>query len=151
VSAKPNREKPQDDDLAARELLAAYWAPEGCSVVRVSSGTAVMEVALRLLPDLIVTDVLMPGSGGLQTLFVLKNTRETSGIPAIVVSAISLRILGHMPAAPDLSLIPLKARSLSSGAPMHKCAWLRSRRDSHRIPKSSPYRGMSKLSGFKAT
>lgn len=115
MSAKPNREKPQDDDLAARELLAAYWAPEGCSVVRVSSGTAVMEVALRLLPDLIVTDVLMPGSGGLQTLFVLKNTRETSGIPAIVVSAISPRILGHMPAAPDLSLIPLKARSLSSG------------------------------------
>jgi hypothetical protein len=103
-----------------------------------------------LLPDLIVTDVLMPGSGGLQTLFVL-NTREASGIPAIVVSAISPRILGHMPAAPDLSLIPLKARSLSSGAPMHKCAWLRSRRDSHRIPKSSPYRGMSKLSGFKAT
>jgi CheY-like chemotaxis protein len=88
-----------DDDLAARELLAAYLEPEGYSVVLVSSGTAAIEVARRLLPDLIVTDVLMPGAGGLQTLFVLKNTPETSEIPAIVVSGINPRILGLMPAA----------------------------------------------------
>ena len=65
----------------------------------VSSGTAAIEEARRLLPDLIVTDVLMPGPGGLQTLFVLRNTPETSAIPAIVVSGISPRILGLMPAA----------------------------------------------------
>jgi CheY-like chemotaxis protein len=88
-----------DDDLAARELLAAYLEPEGYSVVMVSSGTAAIEVAVRLLPDLIVTDVLMPGAGGLQTLFVLKNTPETSEIPAIVVSGVSPRLLGLMPAA----------------------------------------------------
>src|SRR5439155_7671432 len=41
----------------------------------------------------------MPGPGGLQTLFVLKNTPETSEIPAIVVSGINPRILGLMPAA----------------------------------------------------
>jgi len=51
------------------------------------------------LPDLIVTDVLMPGPGGLQTLFILKNTTETSHIPAIVVSGVSSRILDLMPAA----------------------------------------------------
>src|SRR6266478_6596412 len=50
-------------------------------------------------PDLTVTDVLMPGPGGLQTLFVLKNTPETSEIPAIVVSGINPRILDLMPAA----------------------------------------------------
>src|SRR2546430_11684458 len=31
----------------------------------VSSGTAAIEEARRLLPDLVVTDVLMPGHGGL--------------------------------------------------------------------------------------
>ena len=41
----------------------------------------------------------MPGTGGLQTLFVLKNTSETSHIPAIVVSGVNPRILGLMPAA----------------------------------------------------
>lgn len=88
-----------DDDLASRELLASYLEPEGYAIVMVSSGTAAIEEARRLLPDLIVTDVLMPGPGGLQTLFVLRNTPETSEIPAIVVSGISPRILGLMPAA----------------------------------------------------
>ena len=88
-----------DDDLASRELIASYLEPEGYAIVMVSSGTAAIEEARRLLPDLIVTDVLMPGAGGLQTLFVLRNTPETSEIPAIVVSGISPRILGLMPAA----------------------------------------------------
>src|ERR1700740_1794689 len=103
MPSKPEREKPLvlivDDDLASRELLASYLEPEGCAIVMVSSGTAAVEEARRLLPDLVVTDVLMPGPGGLQTLFVLRNTPETSEIPAIVVSGISPRILGLMPAA----------------------------------------------------
>jgi CheY-like chemotaxis protein len=88
-----------DDDLAARELLAAYLEPEGYAVVSISSGTEAIEWAAHSLPDLIVTDVLMPGAGGLQTLFVLKNTPETADIPAIVVSGVNPRILGLMPAA----------------------------------------------------
>ena len=88
-----------DDDLASRELLANYLEPEGYAVLLASSGTEAIEEARRSLPDLIVTDVLMPGPGGLQTLFVLKNTPETSEIPAIVVSGINPRILGLMPAA----------------------------------------------------
>jgi CheY-like chemotaxis protein len=103
VSTRPRRDKLLvlivDDDLASRELLASYLEPEGYAIVMVSSGTAAIEEARRLLPDLIVTDVLMPGPGGLQTLFVLRNTPETSEIPAIVVSGISPRILGLMPAA----------------------------------------------------
>ena len=100
---KPKREKPLvlivDDDLASRELLASYLEPEGCTIVTVSTGTEAVEEARRSLPDLVVTDVLIPGSGGLQTLFVLRNTPETSHIPAIVVSGISPRILNLMPAA----------------------------------------------------
>ncbi len=100
---KPKREKPLvlivDDDLASRELLASYLEPEGCTIVTVSTGTEAVEEARRSLPDLVVTDVLMPGSDGLQTLFVLRNTPETSHIPAIVVSGISPRILNLMPAA----------------------------------------------------
>ena len=103
MPSKPKREKPLvlivDDDLASRELLASYLEEEGCATVMVSTGTEAIEEARRSLPDLIVTDVMMPGPGGLQTLFVLKNTPETWHIPAIVVSGISPRILGLMPAA----------------------------------------------------
>lgn len=103
MPSKPKRDKPLvlivDDDLASRELLASYLEPENCEVMMVSSGTEAIEEARRLVPDLIVTDVMMPGPGGLQTLFVLRNTPETSQIPAIVVSGISPRILDLMPAA----------------------------------------------------
>ena len=68
---KPKREKPLvlivDDDLASRELLASYLEPEGCTIVTVCTGTEAVEEARRSLPDLVVTDVLMPGSGGLPT------------------------------------------------------------------------------------
>src|SRR5437879_2690971 len=87
-----------DDDLASRELLSSYLEEEGHTTLMISSGTEAVEKARQLLPDLIVTDVMMPGIGGLQTLFVLKNTPETSKIPAIVVSGISARILDLMPA-----------------------------------------------------
>src|SRR3989475_2923701 len=103
MSPQPRRHKQLvlivDDDLASRELLANYLEPEGYDVVLASSGTQAIEEAKKSLPDLIVTDVLMPGPGGLQTLFVLKNTPETSEIPAIVVSGINPRVLGLMPAA----------------------------------------------------
>jgi CheY-like chemotaxis protein len=97
------REKPLilvvDDDPATRELFANYLESEGYAVVTASSGTVAIEEAQRLLPDLIVTDVLMPGPGGLQTIFVLRNIPETAHIPTIVVSGISSRILGLMSAA----------------------------------------------------
>jgi CheY-like chemotaxis protein len=107
-----------DDDLASRELLASYLEPEGCGVVMVSSGTEAVEEARRSLPDLIVTDVMMPGPGGLQTLFVLRNTPETSHIPAIVVSGISPRILGLMPAAAFL-VKPVKRHSFVQAVRKH--------------------------------
>jgi CheY-like chemotaxis protein len=99
----PKREKPLvlivDDDLVSRELLASYLETEACTIVTVSTGTEAVEEARRSLPGLVVTDVMMPGSGGLQTVFVLRNTPETSHIPAIVVSGINPRILNLMPAA----------------------------------------------------
>src|SRR5882762_5086423 len=103
MTERPRRDRPliliADDDPATRELFAAYLEPEGYEVVTASSGTAAIDDARRFLPDLIVTDVLMPGSGGAQTMFVLRNTPETAEIPTIVVSGISPRILGLMSAA----------------------------------------------------
>jgi CheY-like chemotaxis protein len=103
MAEKLKRDKPLvlivDDDLATRELFSSYLESEGFAIVTASSGTSAIEDARRLLPDLIVTDVLMPGAGGLNTMFVLKNTPETAEIPAILVSGISQRILCLMSAA----------------------------------------------------
>lgn len=77
-----------DDEPSARELLCSYLEAEGCIVMTAISGAAAIEMALRVLPDLIVTDVLMPGPGGLQTLRELKENSQTAKIPVIVVSGV---------------------------------------------------------------
>jgi|SRR5581483_726779 len=102
MEVKPNGRFPLvlvvDDDDATREMFSVFLEGAGFTTVLVSSGTAAIEEARRLIPDVIVTDVMMPGAGGLQTLFVLKNMPETAHIPTLVVSGISPRILDLMPA-----------------------------------------------------
>jgi CheY-like chemotaxis protein len=99
----PRREKSLilivDDDPVTRELFATFLTIEGYAVASASSSSAAIEDARKLLPDVIVTDVLMPGPGGAQTIFVLRNTPETAEIPIIVVSGISERVLELMSAA----------------------------------------------------
>jgi len=130
MTERPRRDKPlvliADDDPATRELFAAYLEPEGYEVVTASSGTAAIDDARRFLPDLIVTDVLMPGSGGVQTIFVLRNTPETAEIPTIVVSGISARILGLVSAAAYLvkpvdrqAFVQTVRRCINSSVPKH--------------------------------
>jgi CheY-like chemotaxis protein len=86
-----------DDDRATRNLLAAYLEAVGCSTVLVASGEEAIQKARELLPDVIVNDVMMPGPGGLETLFLLRQTPETAHIPAVVVSGISRRIFDLIP------------------------------------------------------
>jgi CheY-like chemotaxis protein len=97
-SRKRGREKPivlvVDDEASARELLCNYLETEGYTVMVAASGTAAVESARNALPDLIVMDVLMPGPGGLQTLFVLKENPKTAKIPIIVVSGMDPKFLG---------------------------------------------------------
>jgi putative two-component system response regulator len=103
MTQRLKRDKPLilivDDDAVTRELFATFLTIEGYAVASASSGTAAIEQARRLLPDVIVTDVLMPGPGGAHTMFVLRNTPETADIPTIVVSGISERVLELMSAA----------------------------------------------------
>jgi CheY-like chemotaxis protein len=83
-----------DDESSARELLYNYLEAEGYRVIIAASGPAAVDKALHVLPDLIVMDVLMPGPGGLQTLFVLKENPKTAKIPVIVVSGMDPKFLG---------------------------------------------------------
>ena len=75
-----------DDEAAARELLTDYLRSAGYEVVTAASGTEGLNKARSLRPAGITLDILMPGGGGLQALFELKDSPETATIPVIVVS-----------------------------------------------------------------
>ena len=61
-----------DDDQQLRELFGLFLRRSGYGVIEADSGIAALELARQYLPDLIVSDVDMPGGNGA---FLLRNIR----------------------------------------------------------------------------
>lgn len=65
-----------------KETLEAFY-----SVTAVEDGDAGFDKAVELIPDLIISDVMMPGQDGFQLCGQLKQNRDTSHIPVILLTA----------------------------------------------------------------
>ena len=77
-----------DDDGALARMLSLRIAKRmaGSLVRTVTCGTAAYELALRDLPDALITDVEMPGMNGLELLASIRDDLRLATIPRIVVS-----------------------------------------------------------------
>lgn len=73
-----------DDEYNIRELIKSFLTNAGFAVEAFSTGDALYEAFLTSPPDLIVLDIMMPGTDGLM---LCTKIRETSGVPIIIVSA----------------------------------------------------------------
>jgi DNA-binding response OmpR family regulator len=79
-----------DDDPKAVELLAAYLAEPGYTVLRAYGGSEGIAVARRERPDLLVLDLMMPEVNGFDVVEALRSGAETAAIPIVVVTAKTL-------------------------------------------------------------
>ncbi len=75
-----------DDDDLLREQLAMVLERLGHAVIMAENGRAGLEAAERDAPDLVITDLSMPGMDGFELLERLKAGTRTQHIPVIVVS-----------------------------------------------------------------
>ncbi len=75
-----------DDDLAARQIIAATLVREGYRVGVASSGSEGLERAREELPDAITLDIMMPQIDGWSVLTALKNDPQLRQIPVVLVS-----------------------------------------------------------------
>jgi CheY-like chemotaxis protein len=76
-----------DDNVDIRDLYAAYLQHQGVEVHTAADGDQAVRRAARLVPDVIVMDLLMPVIDGVAAIHQLKLDARTSRIPIIALTA----------------------------------------------------------------
>lgn len=81
-----------DDDPSTRRLFGAKLASAGIEVLYATDGNEVFDMAKRFQPDLIVTDIDMPNSDGIEAAYKLKGDLQTNHIHIIFLTNSDLSV-----------------------------------------------------------
>ncbi len=73
-----------DDDIKIREILKVFLENSGYSVVLFENGDTLFETLKDKIPDLVLLDVMMPGSDGFT---ICNKIRAISKVPIIILTA----------------------------------------------------------------
>jgi signal transduction histidine kinase/CheY-like chemotaxis protein/HAMP domain-containing protein len=103
-----------DDDAASRDLLTTNLRREGYRTVQARSGDEALELALKLRPDAITLDVLMPKTDGWAVLGALKANPELCDIPVIMVTVAPDRGIGLSLGAAEVMTKPVDRAELTA-------------------------------------
>ncbi len=77
-----------DDDPEIVGMLSTRLKTRGYEVSSASDGNSALELCRRLLPDLVLLDVMMPGKSGWEVARALKTDPLTSKIKIVILTAI---------------------------------------------------------------
>lgn len=101
-----------DDDNEILGLVARYLSSNGFGVLTASSGADMSTCLTKANPDLIVLDLMLPGTGGLE---LCRQLRRTTAVPVIMLTAKGDeidRIIGLEVGADDYISKPFNPREL---------------------------------------
>ena len=76
-----------EDNATIRSILVNHLKHDGYAAVEAATAAAAMDLALGGGIDLILLDLMMPQTDGLELLEALKATRKTEAIPVVMISA----------------------------------------------------------------
>ena len=127
-----------DDNADMRDYLRRLLA-EHYTVQAVGDGSAALAAALALPPDLILSDVMMPGLDGFELLAALRAEPRTAAIPLILLSARAgeeARVEGMQAGADDYLTKPFSARELLARVKAH-LALARMRREADQMHQAA--------------
>ncbi len=102
-----------DDEPMVREVVARYLTIDGMSVHEVGHGDDALAWLADHQPDLVVLDLMLPGSDGLT---ILRHLRAIGDIPVILLTARAEeidRIIGLELGADDYVVKPFSPRELA--------------------------------------
>lgn len=75
-----------EDDDVARELMCMVLVRRGYVVVSAEDGVRGYEEAVSALPDLIITDINMPGADGVHLVRRVRDTPAIAEVPILVTT-----------------------------------------------------------------
>ncbi|MFV0485063.1 MAG: response regulator transcription factor [Candidatus Saccharimonadales bacterium] len=78
-----------EDDAELANLFQVRLEQEGYEVEAAGDGEKALAAAVKVMPDLIVLDVMMPQISGFDVLDILKNTEKTQNIKIVLLTALS--------------------------------------------------------------
>jgi DNA-binding response OmpR family regulator len=103
-----------DDEPIVREVVTRYLLREGHRIVEADDGDAARAAIERSQPDLVVLDVMLPGTDGLE---LCRWIRSSSSLPVIMLTARGEeadRIVGLELGADDYVTKPFSPRELAA-------------------------------------
>ncbi len=78
-----------EDDPASRKLLQVWLSQDGYEITSVDNGKAALEAARRVLPDIVLSDVMMPEMDGFTLCRELRADPYLGEIPIVLVTTLS--------------------------------------------------------------
>lgn len=111
-----------DDNADMRDYVRRLLTDSGYQVEAVVDGQAALQAARKQQPDLVLTDVMMPGLDGLGLLEELRKDERLKTIPVIMLSARAgeeSQIGGLQAGADDYLIKPFSARELLARVGSH--------------------------------
>ena len=81
-----------EDSPSELELMSHYLQDSGYNVIKAAGAKEAMEKAVSENPDVIVTDVVMPGISGFELCRSLKKNPITEKVPIVICSSKNLEI-----------------------------------------------------------
>jgi CheY-like chemotaxis protein len=77
-----------EDDNNLREIYEARLQAEGYDIVAAPDGETALAVAKQEMPDLVISDVMMPRISGFEMLDILRNTEGLKNVKVIMLTAL---------------------------------------------------------------
>jgi phosphate regulon transcriptional regulator PhoB len=106
-----------DDEKDLIELVRYNLELEGFKVFSALDGESGLTMAIKLMPDLVLIDLMLPGIDGLEVCNRLKGSERTARIPIIMLTAKSAesdRVVGLELGADDYVTKPFSPRELAA-------------------------------------
>src|SRR6202050_1247196 len=105
------------DDADIRELIKFNLEQEGYAVEEAATGAEGLDRIKRRQPDLVLLDLMLPGMPGLEICRVVRGSKETAGLPILIVTAKGTevdKVLGLEMGADDYVVKSFSTRELAA-------------------------------------